>query len=110
MAKIAGIEIEEHAKNMFRAGSDFQNKTTEEIFYQDFKVFHTNVCDFGVARISAMSREELDKLRAATAVPKKGAGGEEAFHGLCHADGYFGGVLQGHFCRRRGGQTAGACV
>ena len=62
LAKIAGIEIEEHAKNMFRAGSDFQNKTTEEIFYQDFKVFHTNVCDFGVAQISAMSREELDKL------------------------------------------------
>lgn len=62
LAQIAQIDIEEHAKNMFRAGSDFQNKTTEEIFYQDFKVFHTNDCEFGVAQISAMSREELDKL------------------------------------------------
>ncbi len=62
LAQIAEVDIEEHAKNMFRAGSDFKNKTTEEIFYQDFKVFHTNDCDFGVAQISAMSREELDKL------------------------------------------------
>jgi len=62
LAQIAEVDIEEHAKNMFRAGSDFKNKTTEEIFYQDFKVFHTNDCDFGVAQISAMSRDELDKL------------------------------------------------
>lgn len=62
LAQIAEIDIEEHARNMFRAGSDFKNKTTEEIFYQDFKVFHTDDCDFGVAQISAMSREELDKL------------------------------------------------
>lgn len=62
LSRIAEVDIEEHAKNMFRAGSDFKNKTTEEIFYQDFKVFHTNDCDFGVAQISAMSKEELDKL------------------------------------------------
>ena len=62
LAEIAEEDIEELAKNMFRAGSDFKNKTTEEIFYQDFKVFHTNDCDFGVAQISAMSREELDKV------------------------------------------------
>lgn len=62
LAAIAEVDIEEHAKNMFRAGSDFKNKTTEEIFYQDFKVFHTDDCEFGVAQISAMSREELDRL------------------------------------------------
>ncbi len=62
LAEIAGVDIETHAKNMFQAGSDFKNKTTEEIFYQDFKVFHTDDCDFGVAQISAMSREELDKV------------------------------------------------
>lgn len=62
LAEIAEIEIEEHARNMFRAGSNFSDKTTEEIFYQDFKIFHTDDCDFGVAQISAMSREELDRL------------------------------------------------
>ena len=62
LSEIAGVEMETHAKNMFQAGSDFSGKTTEEIFYQDFKVFHTDDCEFGVAQISAMSREELDKL------------------------------------------------
>lgn len=62
LAEIAEVDIEEHAKKMFRAGSDFKNKTTEEIFYQDFKIFHTDDCDFGVAQISAMSREELDRI------------------------------------------------
>lgn len=62
LAKIADIQIEEHAKKMFEAGSDFKNKTTEEIFYQDFKMFHTKDCDFGVAQISAMSASQLDKV------------------------------------------------
>ncbi len=62
LAKIAGVEVEIFAKNMFQAGSDFKNKTTEEIFYQDFKIFHTEEYDFGVAQVSAMSREELDKV------------------------------------------------
>lgn len=63
LAVIAGgLDIETYAKNMFQAGSNFSGKTTEEIFYQDFKIFHTDDCDFGVAQISAMSREELDKV------------------------------------------------
>lgn len=62
LAEIADVDIEDHAKKMFRAGSDFKNKTTEEIFYQDFKIFHTEDCDFGVAQISAMSGEKLEQI------------------------------------------------
>lgn len=62
LAEVADVDIEDHAKKMFRAGSDFKNKTTEEIFYQDFKIFHTEDCDFGVAQISAMSGEELEQI------------------------------------------------
>ena len=62
LAEIADVDIEDHAKKMFRAGSDFKNKTTEEMFYQDFKIFHTEDCDFGVAQISAMSGEELEQI------------------------------------------------
>ena len=62
LAEIADVDIEDHAMKMFRAGSDFKNKTTEEIFYQDFKIFHTEDCDFGVAQISAMSGEELEQI------------------------------------------------
>lgn len=59
LAQIAGIRIEEHAKNMFQAGSDFKSKSPEEIFYQDFKTFFAAEMEFGVCQISAMSRDEL---------------------------------------------------
>ncbi|MCM1256935.1 MAG: putative manganese-dependent inorganic diphosphatase [Roseburia sp.] len=63
LANIAGIDIENLAKNMFRAGSDFNRKTPEEIFYQDFKKFTAGEYNFGVAQLSAMSREELESVR-----------------------------------------------
>jgi len=62
LAEIADVDMETFAKSMFQAGSDFKNKTTEEIFYQDFKIFHTGEYDFGVSQVSALSREELDKV------------------------------------------------
>lgn len=63
LATIAEIDIEKLAKNMFQAGSDFKNKTTEEIFYQDFKMFHVEDANFGVAQISAMSQVELEEVK-----------------------------------------------
>ena len=39
LAEIAEIDMEQHANEMFRAGSNFQSKTAEEICYQDFKTF-----------------------------------------------------------------------
>lgn len=77
LARIASVDIETHAKNMFKAGSDFKNKTTEEIFYSDFKVFHAENVDFGVAQISAMSREELDKVGEKIRPFMKGVLGEK---------------------------------
>lgn len=63
LAIIAGIDIEILAKNMFQAGSDFNRKSAEEIFYQDFKTFTVKEYNFGVAQLSAMSREELETVR-----------------------------------------------
>lgn len=63
LAIIAGIDIQVLAKNMFQAGSDFNHKTTEEIFYQDFKTFCADEYDFGVAQLSAMSRTELEAIQ-----------------------------------------------
>ena len=48
---------------MFKAGSDFDSKTEEEILNQDFKIFHYGDISFGVAQISAMSRPELDRVQ-----------------------------------------------
>lgn len=63
LAEIAGIDMERHANEMFRAGSNFQSKTAEEICYQDFKTFTAGEILFGVSQISAMSREELDEVK-----------------------------------------------
>lgn len=63
LAIIAGIEIEVLAKNMFQAASDFNKKTPEEIFNQDFKTFVSDKYEFGVAQLSAMSKEELETVR-----------------------------------------------
>lgn len=37
LALIAGINIEQFAKEMFKAGSNLKDKSPEEIFYQDYK-------------------------------------------------------------------------
>ena len=53
LAEIAGVKVEELASAMFEAGSNFSNKTEEEILNQDFKIFHSGDISFGVAQISA---------------------------------------------------------
>ena len=63
LAEIAGEEIEVFAKAMFEAGSDFKNKTVQEIFYQDFKIFHVDKTSFGVAQLSSMSQPELKQIK-----------------------------------------------
>lgn len=63
LAQLAGVDPTELAQSMFEAGSNFSNKTEEEILNQDFKVFHAGGIDFGVAQISAMGRTELDKVQ-----------------------------------------------
>lgn len=63
LSQIAGVDIATLAHNMFEAGSDFKTKTTEELFYQDFKTFHTEELDFGVAQLSAMSDVELHQVK-----------------------------------------------
>ena len=64
LAEIAQIDVEEFAKKMFEAGSNFANKTEEKILNQDFKIFHSGDYTFGVSQISALSRTELDKVQA----------------------------------------------
>ena len=63
LAQIAGINMEEHAKVMFNAGSNLREKTEEEICFQDFKVFNANGVSFGVGQITSMNQEELDDVR-----------------------------------------------
>lgn len=63
LAKIAGIDLQEHAENMFRAGSQLRDKSPEEIFFIDFKKFTGNGVEFGVGQVSSLDQSELDELR-----------------------------------------------
>lgn len=64
LALIAGIDIEDFAKEMFKAGSNLKDKSPEEIFYQDYKKFISEGdITFGVGQISSMDEEELKEIK-----------------------------------------------
>ena len=59
LAKIAGVDIDEFALEMFEAGENLAGKTAEGVFLQDFKVFMCGDVRFGVAQGSYMTRKNL---------------------------------------------------
>lgn len=63
LASIAGIQVEEHAKEMFAAGSNLSAKSSEEIFYQDFKKFEVGGTTFGVGQINSLDAGELEAIK-----------------------------------------------
>lgn len=63
LAEIADIDIDTFAKAMFHAGSMMLEKSTEEIFFQDFKKFVADDICFGVGQINSMDGEELKELK-----------------------------------------------
>ncbi len=72
LAKIAGIEVEAYAMQMFEAGSDLKSKSDADIFYQDFKKFSAGDTQFGVGQITSLDARELKKIHArlSTMLPK----------------------------------------
>lgn len=63
LAKIADIDMEELAQNMFQAGSNLKGKTAEEICFQDFKYFSVSDVKFGVGQVNSMNVEELQEIK-----------------------------------------------
>lgn len=57
LANIAGINAHEEAAKMFEAGEHIADKSAEEIFLQDYKVFVHNDIQFGVGQGSYVSSE-----------------------------------------------------
>ena len=57
LAKIAGVDIEEFAMEMFKAGTSLVGKTVDEIFNQDFKKFSFDNLQVGVAQVNSMDIE-----------------------------------------------------
>ena len=63
LSKIAGIDPQTYAMQMFSAGSDLQNKSDADVFYQDFKKFSAGDIQFGVGQITSLDPVELDRVR-----------------------------------------------
>lgn len=63
LAEIAGINVEEFAKEMFKAGTSLKGKTVEEIFNQDFKPFTIGETKVGIAQVNTMDIEGFMPLK-----------------------------------------------
>ncbi|MEG0296343.1 MAG: putative manganese-dependent inorganic diphosphatase [Clostridium sp.] len=64
LAEIAGIKIDDFAKEMFKAGTSLKGKTVEEIFNQDFKPFSIEDTKVGIAQVNTMDIEGFMPLKA----------------------------------------------
>ncbi|WP_293981143.1 putative manganese-dependent inorganic diphosphatase [uncultured Clostridium sp.] len=64
LAEIAGIpNVEDFAKEMFKAGTSLQGKTVSEIFHQDFKPFKMGDTKVGVAQVNTMDIDGFMPLK-----------------------------------------------
>ena len=63
LAEIAGINLEDFAKEMFKAGTSLKGKSVEEIFNQDFKPFTMGDIKIGVAQVNTMDIEGFMPLK-----------------------------------------------
>ena len=63
LSKIAGVDYEAFAKEMFHAGSNLSGKTATEILHQDFKKFTVDDLTIGIGQINSMSAEELVDIK-----------------------------------------------
>ena len=63
LAKIAGVEPEALANEIFEAGENLEGRAAEDVFFQDFKIFTHGDLRFGVGQGSYMS--EKNRQRAA---------------------------------------------
>ncbi|NLK63430.1 MAG: putative manganese-dependent inorganic diphosphatase [Fusobacteria bacterium] len=61
LSEIAEINIDEFAMNMFKYGSNIENKTPHEIFNQDFKDFIIGNKKVGVAQVMAVDSEKISE-------------------------------------------------
>lgn len=63
LSEIANIDVDSFAKEMFKAGTSLKNRTVEEIFHQDFKVFTLNNLKIGISQISTMDLEGFTEMK-----------------------------------------------
>lgn len=63
LAKIADIDPEKYASEMFKAGTSLKGKTVEEIFNSDYKIFNLADKKVGVSQVTTMDIEGFDEYK-----------------------------------------------
>lgn len=61
LAFIAGVDIDEYAKAMFKAGGDLEGKDISEIISTDLKVFEENNKRIAISQITLLDTEDILK-------------------------------------------------
>lgn len=59
LAKIAKIDYQKYAMEMFKAGSSLKDKTEDEIYYTDFKNFSIDNKKIGVSQVSTINVDDI---------------------------------------------------
>lgn len=59
LAAIAELDYKEYAMEMFKAGSDLEGKSINEIIHMDFKNFTVDAQKVGIGQVSTMSTDDI---------------------------------------------------
>ncbi len=63
LAKIANLDIEEFAHQMFKAGTSLKGKTPKELLEQDFKSFNIEDEKMGIAQVFTTDPESIEEMK-----------------------------------------------
>ena len=63
LAKIANLDIEKFAKEMFKAGTSLKDRTPRELLEQDFKAFQIEDEKMGIAQVFTTDPESIEDMK-----------------------------------------------
>lgn len=63
LARIADLDIEKFAVEMFKAGTSLVGKTPQELLAQDLKIFTVNEDKIGIAQVYTMDPDSLGEMK-----------------------------------------------
>jgi manganese-dependent inorganic pyrophosphatase len=63
LAKIANLDIEEFAKEMFKAGTSLKGRIPKELLEQDFKAFQIEDEKMGIAQVFTTDPESIEDMK-----------------------------------------------
>lgn len=64
LARIADLDVDKFAMEMFKAGTSLVGKTPQELLSQDFKIFTINEDKIGIAQVYTMDPDSLENMKS----------------------------------------------